>query len=213
MPILLFHPILMIIHSATLLCPTTRPPDLTRTANQRVNTLLYSPLLPLPSPLHPLPLHLHPSILVLVLLLFLHLLSLIHPLPPPPPLSSSRLSLRCITHQSTCTPLRMRVRWPWGRGGACWRVRVEPYHCSLMGEWWLCKLVQTINRSRLFHIPQFYPLRPSVCSPYGYYCTFLLPCLLDDYQVQIQTPVEIPIYAVTCSNPWCFSRTCLQGYS
>lgn len=99
-----------------------------------MTALLPSPLLVPSSHPHPLPSLLLPP--TPVLLPPHHLLSLTHPVPPlPPPLSLLHPSHQCITHQSTSTPLRTHVRWPWGRGGAYWRVRVEPCLCSWMGEW------------------------------------------------------------------------------
>lgn len=116
---------------------------------QRLNTPLHSHhLLPLSHP-HLLPLPLPPPSPVPPLhFLLLHHLSLTHPLPPPH-LSLFHLSRQCITHQSTSTLLRMRVRWPWGRGVAYWRVRVEPCHRSLMGEW-PCLQPINLNRSLTF---------------------------------------------------------------
>lgn len=61
--------------------------------------------------------------------------SLIHrlrPVPltpgPPHPISYMRCPAhRSITRPLICTPMRTPVRWPWVRGGACWRVRVRAY--------------------------------------------------------------------------------------
>ncbi|MEQ2256989.1 hypothetical protein ILYODFUR_029727, partial [Ilyodon furcidens] len=122
--------------SLSVLPPTTKPPDLMGIADLRVHTLLYIHLSPPSSPRHPLlSLLPHPTLLpslhILAPLLLWSLTRPLHPLPPTF-LSWFRLSHQCITHRSTSTPLRMRVRWPWGKGGACWRVREEHCH-SLMG--------------------------------------------------------------------------------
>lgn len=139
---------------------------------QRVDTLLHSPLW-LPSS-HP---HLLPSLLPpptpVLLFLLLHLLSLTHPLPPPPRLFSLRLSHQCITHPSTSTPLRTHVRWPWGRGGACWRVRVEPCLCSLMGEWCSLQPITQMNLFSAFYPPQTFSILVLFKLPW------LLKCLLN----------------------------------
>lgn len=114
--------------------PTIRPPGRMGATGLSVNRLPPSPLLrhsSHPRPLHSLPPP--PTPARLFLLHHCHLLSPTHP--PPPRLALSRPSHRCTTHQSICTPLRMPVRWPWGRGGVCWRVRAEPSPCSWMGEW------------------------------------------------------------------------------
>lgn len=114
--------------------PTTRPPGLMGAMEQSLICL--SPSLLLRRSSHPCPLRSLPPPPTLALLLLLrqcHLLSPTHP--PPPHLSLSHPSHRCTTHRSICTPLRTPVRWPWGRGEACWRVRVELSLCSWMGEW------------------------------------------------------------------------------
>lgn len=113
--------------------PTTRPPGRMGATERRVNCLPPSPLLRHSS--HPRPLRsLPPPPTPALLLLLCHCL-LLSPTHPPPPLSLSHPSHQCTTHQSICIPLRTPVRWPWGRGGACWRVRVELSLCSWMGEW------------------------------------------------------------------------------
>lgn len=64
------------------------------------------------------------------------------PTPPrrPPLPSSSPRSRQSTTPPSNSTPPTTPVRWPWGRGGACWRggasqrVRAEPRPRSSTGE-------------------------------------------------------------------------------
>lgn len=41
-------------------------------------------------------------------------------------------ALQCITRPSVSTPMRMPVRLPWARGGACWKARVKAL--SWMGK-------------------------------------------------------------------------------
>lgn len=123
-------------------------------AGQSVNPLRHRSHLLHSSHPHPLLSLLHPPTAVLLLH---HLLPLTHPLPPLPPLLSLfRPSHQCITHQSTSTPLRTHARWPWGRGGAYWRVRVEPCLCSWMGEWCFFqpvkqKRISPLHFIRLWH--------------------------------------------------------------
>ena len=107
--------------------PTTTPDPPASPRPHVIPSLPPSPPRPLPSLLPSSRVTLPPFLLLLLLLLLL--------LMAPPALHPPRLALWCpsrpsITRPSISTRTTMPVRWPWGRGGACWRVRVELCHRS-----------------------------------------------------------------------------------